>query len=826
MKILRKDENQNLIINKEHDFQNDLGWQENMIQFEDEVLSTIINPIENYETVRYIHKPYNTTVSGLTFSQTDIWYNFYFVSGTSYTQDYNVVGIDTHENAKMLKQATQSFFRLEFYKTPKSGSTYEPPTRVNRKLSFAKNLALPLGEKYFYTGNNINEDIFFPVFMGSNYRNKENMYLFWFQDESVLSETVLSGDTFWMTAKFFNANDGTIIDFVNRPIYSNVEINEANDMYYKLVIDRTDYSYQYFRYTGTTGDRVGESIDSIKFYERKGIPVPTSTPTPTPTNTPTPTPTPSSTPTPTPTSTPTPTPTSTGVVTPPTLNYYNYSVTRSSIPNAAGGFFTYTASNGLTQTILQDTPGVVGTFCMLENSYLNNQYNLYTISQVGICNGVAPTFYYYALGDCTQIKYSYTAVTSVGFGVGYVKVTGCNIFSEPVFDPLTSYYYDFDDPCGFTTGYTIGYVRSSTQLTEGDVYNYNDGCYSIVQIPEGYVPTSYIESTELGSKVTSSNPCQDCQPPYTGFSQFYAYDGIVCGTNPAQQTIVLSIFPYVEGNQFSLDLNTTYAVIEYDDTGTLTSDGYCVTVTGYSGPFSGQTVSVPMFGTDPITYENRPVGPNVVGGGDISSCGDCNLYYNLETVRCDGQVDLVSSPIWSQQKLNVNDVVTTSLNDNVCRKVISVWGHKFKPYKSTFQDAPVYVSGVFSGGTATVNCQSCTTAGGSGGNVGGTGNVVSVSPTMGTTTSGNDTCQDGTPYNSYSADVTFTFNGASGPVTPDTVVEYSINGSSYSTLTITGTTYVQTMYSSDQTPCGGSNSVDNIRIKVNNVLLINYDLGS
>jgi hypothetical protein len=359
MEILRKDENQNLIINKEQDFLNDLGWQENMIQFEDEVLSTIINPIENYETVRYIHKPYNTTVSGLTFSQTDIWYNFYFVSGTSYTQDYNIVGIDTHENAKMLKQATQSFFRLEFYKTPHiSGTTYEPPTRVNRKLSFAKNLSLPLGEKYFYTGNNINEDIFFPVFMGSNYRNKENMYLFWFQDESVLSETVLSGDTFWMTTKFFNANDGTILDFVNRPIYSNVEINEANDMYYKLVIDRTDYSYQYFRYTGTTGDRVGESVDSIKFYERNGIPVPTGTPTPTPTKTPTPTPSSTSTPTPTPssTSTPTPTPTATSTATPtPTATVAPCNLTISSTQTTAPtnqegtngtSVITFTTTNG------------------------------------------------------------------------------------------------------------------------------------------------------------------------------------------------------------------------------------------------------------------------------------------------------------------------------------------------------------------------------------------------------------------------------------------------------------------------------------------------
>jgi hypothetical protein len=844
MEILRKDENQNLIINKEQDFLNDLGWQENMIQFEDEVLSTIINPIENYETVRYIHKPYNTTVSGLTFSQTDIWYNFYFVSGTSYTQDYNVMGIDTHENAKMLKEATQSFFRLEFYKTPHiSGTTYEPPTRVNRKLSFAKNLSLPLGEKYFYTGNNINEDIFFPVFMGSNYRNKENMYLFWFQDESVLSETVLSGDTFWMTAKFFNANDGTIIDFVNRPIFSNVEINEANDMYYKLVIDRTDYSYQYFRYTGTTGDRVGESIDSIKFYERKGIPLPTSTPTPTPTSTPTPTPTSTSTPTPTPTSTPTPTPTPTAGQSAPvsvtiTGKYHGTTAPSDNLACNTGtdiqivmnstDFCTATTYNSSYFTSLG-----TGTFWISYNGKYRQIYHessSQSATQSGNCNdcvGVTPTYYYYALGDCTQIKYAYTGVTSVGFGVGYIKVTGCNIFSEPEFDPLTSYYYDFNDPCGFTTGYTIGYVRSNVQLTEGDVYNYNNGCYSIVQLSEGFVPTSFIESSALGTKVTGSNACRSCQPPYTGFSQFYAFTGVVCGTSPAQETYVFSIAPYVSGNTFSLQLNTTYAVIEYDNLGNLTSDGYCVTVTGYSGAYSGKTVQVPMIGTYPVTYETKPVGPFAIGGGDITGCTDCQLYYNLTTVRCDGDLsDLVGYPIWSQQKLNVGDVVTTSLNDNVCRKVTEVWGHKFKPYKGFFQSAPVYVSGVFSGGTATVNCQSCTTAGGSGGNVGSTGNVTGTTTTMGNTTSLNEYCQNDVPYNAYSVDVTFTFNGSGGPVTPDTTVEYSVNGSTYTTWTPRSSTFTYTMYERDRRDCiDGTLERDNIRIKVNNILLINYTLG-
>lgn len=73
-----------------------------------------------------------------------------------------------------------------------------------------------------------------------------------------------------------------------------------------------------------------------------------------------------------------------GFVTP-AAQFYQYDVTRSSIPNATGGFFTYTSTDFTTQTILQNTPGYVGRFCMQEGSFNNNQYNLYSISQVGVC---------------------------------------------------------------------------------------------------------------------------------------------------------------------------------------------------------------------------------------------------------------------------------------------------------------------------------------------------------------------------------------------------------------------------------------------------------
>ena len=121
MEILKNSNNLNIVVNSEQSFRTDLGWQDNLAQFEDEILKDIINPSKNYETVRYIHKPYDKTISGITISQTDIWFQFYFATsgGTpNYVLDYNPVGISTQENELMMRQATESFFRLEFYKTP------------------------------------------------------------------------------------------------------------------------------------------------------------------------------------------------------------------------------------------------------------------------------------------------------------------------------------------------------------------------------------------------------------------------------------------------------------------------------------------------------------------------------------------------------------------------------------------------------------------------------------------------------------------------------------------------------------------------------------
>lgn len=296
MDILRKSGDYNIIINQNTDFQTNLGWEEGMNIFEEEVLETIINPADNYETVRYIHEPYTFTNSGDT--QCDIWFKFFFIDNNQRYDnglDYSLVGITPKENALMTKQSTSSFFRLEFYKTPND----QPPTRLNRKFVFARNLSLPIGEKFYYT--TLRQNIHVPVFMGSNYKNKENMYLFWFQDDSVLSDSTLSGDTFYMTAKFYNGTDGSIIDFTNTKLGNTTEVLEPRDLYYKVVINKTNYTYRIYQYDGEQNNRIGNGLtNSINFYEKGGeIPV---SPTPTP-----PAPSPSA-PLPTPPATPAVTP--------------------------------------------------------------------------------------------------------------------------------------------------------------------------------------------------------------------------------------------------------------------------------------------------------------------------------------------------------------------------------------------------------------------------------------------------------------------------------------------------------------------------------------
>lgn len=298
MELRKSNNDQKLILNQESNFMVDLGWSESFQSFEDEVLSSIINPIENYETVRFIHKPYISNITLI--QQTDIWFYFYFSDGDTHSNGLNYGRGNLYQTESLTADVKNSFFRLEFYKTKND----ELPNRSNRKFVFAKNLSVPLGQKTYLTDTN--DFVYLPVFTGSNYKNKENMYLFWFSDDTVLEETEYMSDIFYVTARFYNANDGSRLNFANQSKNSE-DINEETDLYYKMIIERSptsgDPSFNYSMFDLNTNQRVGTLLNPINFYSVGSMTV--ALPTLTPTATPAPTPTATEVVTPTPTPSPT-----------------------------------------------------------------------------------------------------------------------------------------------------------------------------------------------------------------------------------------------------------------------------------------------------------------------------------------------------------------------------------------------------------------------------------------------------------------------------------------------------------------------------------------
>lgn len=257
MQILTNNQDHDLKLNINQQFAPNLGWEDSFKEYQNTILYDIINPIESFESTKYLHQPY---VSGPVNSD-NIWYFFYFKdSNDTYNNglDYSLFGISPQDNSRLVKGTTGSFFRLEFYSTPNLG---------DQKLLFTKNINITSGQKVFDL--NINDFIYVPVFKSNSIYNNEVSNIYWFNNEDVYS-----GLTFYMTARFFNSYDGSITQLLNKnlttqnTISNNVRVgtynspinfyeNDSsynvtveNDFFYKVILNRTNMTYTITTYFG------------------------------------------------------------------------------------------------------------------------------------------------------------------------------------------------------------------------------------------------------------------------------------------------------------------------------------------------------------------------------------------------------------------------------------------------------------------------------------------------------------------------------------------------------------------------------------------------
>ena len=251
------------------------GRDDSISVYEDDVINQLTGNKEDFEILRFAHAPYSSN------TKTDIKYMFHFfsVNGTvppnpvqniysslasDWLSSYVPEGFNVKEIYYYVKPFTKSFFKLDFYDsntaiTQTNYFTVIIPTQQGATQSVSLSPYKP------------NVDIRTPNFTLDYVRDKEGFFLYWLRKKTFLDinpNPAHTTETFYMTAKFFDARLGVFVKMSTEP---QITINQANPFqfkperyfYYKVVLDYVTYTYQVFNWQGS---RVGDS-GPIKWYE-------------------------------------------------------------------------------------------------------------------------------------------------------------------------------------------------------------------------------------------------------------------------------------------------------------------------------------------------------------------------------------------------------------------------------------------------------------------------------------------------------------------------------------------------------------------------------
>ena len=194
-----------------------------------------VNVIRDYETTRYYYGNSNDDYK--------IHYRFYFTDdGTTWDDDYNIAGFTNPEMYRGKKSFTRSFFKFDFYDTPVRAeqelmfTMVMPVTNSNTKTVPIVYADDP--QEYFaQTSQGIFPplyDVFEPItVLAPSKGNNEGYYIQWYKNKDLYS-----GDTFYMSCKFFNAKTGDDVRMVNKkPNQANLgsDALEQMEWYYYAV---------------------------------------------------------------------------------------------------------------------------------------------------------------------------------------------------------------------------------------------------------------------------------------------------------------------------------------------------------------------------------------------------------------------------------------------------------------------------------------------------------------------------------------------------------------------------------------------------------------
>jgi len=243
-----------------------LGLDMAIDEYETKAIEDVIGKGRDFEVSRFSHAPATGTTDN-----TAVNYEFYFYSGGSLNDinnwriNYLSEGFTPQEVYYYNNNFANSFFKLDFYDTPdekqqKNYITIILPTQQGLFMEMQMQRTLV----------NIRKPQFVLDYVG----DKEGFFIYWLKKKNFLDI-----NTFYMTAKFFNAKTGQFTKMMTGRGTSQIDSTNGPQVYLtqnnKYTFDNTQYFYytvklnyeaQTYQVLNTTGQRLGTNIP-IKWYE-------------------------------------------------------------------------------------------------------------------------------------------------------------------------------------------------------------------------------------------------------------------------------------------------------------------------------------------------------------------------------------------------------------------------------------------------------------------------------------------------------------------------------------------------------------------------------
>ena len=273
-----------------------LGWDLNGVNdsidiFENDIIRQVINPIDDFETTRYSHRPYRTGPAHSRTESTSTNYEFYFYSATTdsnitgetnnnnWVTDYRANGLSTIDVLYRKPVFKSSFFKLDFYDTTNASNQ-----QIYLTIIIPTHQGLSMEVPYGLSLVNIKKPVFSLDFVG----DKEGYFLYWLKDTQFINLSTL-----YMSVKFYDAKTGQFKRMMTQGqgiLSDKFKFNPEDYFYCKVDLNYDNYTYE-LKLTNpfVTNQTVGTESRPLKWYEYVNPPAPPigpNTPTPTPIPTP------------------------------------------------------------------------------------------------------------------------------------------------------------------------------------------------------------------------------------------------------------------------------------------------------------------------------------------------------------------------------------------------------------------------------------------------------------------------------------------------------------------------------------------------------------